>query len=171
MNKRGNIKVNCDFFYTFVHRITNRFSLTKYTSHDCYKCWEIICQFQIRSSKTILKIFKFSLSKSFLSSTIVQISNAPSKKYLLIYWSRSWNQFSGLCCTKSLHSCLTHCDPMASSPPGSSVYGILQKKILEWTTMPSFRGSSWPRDGTCISMCPALAGGFLTTYTTWEAPI
>ena len=33
---------------------------------------------------------------------------------------------------KSLQSCLVLCDPMNSSPPGSSVYGILQTRILEW---------------------------------------
>ena len=33
---------------------------------------------------------------------------------------------------KSLHSCLTRCDPMDCNPPGSSVHGILQARILEW---------------------------------------
>ena len=37
-----------------------------------------------------------------------------------------------LCCAKSLQSCLTPCNPMDSSPPGSSVYTILQARILEW---------------------------------------
>ena len=43
---------------------------------------------------------------------------------------------------KSLQSCLTLCDPMGYSPPGSSVHGILQARILEWVVMPSSRGSS-----------------------------
>ena len=42
--------------------------------------------------------------------------------------------------------CLTLCDPVDRSPPGSSVHGILQAKILEWVTMLSSRGSSRPRD-------------------------
>ena len=33
---------------------------------------------------------------------------------------------------KSLHSCLTLCDPMDCSPPGSSVRGIFQARTLEW---------------------------------------
>ena len=37
-------------------------------------------------------------------------------------------------------SCLTLCDPMDCSPPGSSVHGILQARILEWVTIPSSRG-------------------------------
>ena len=40
-------------------------------------------------------------------------------------------------------------DPMDCSPPGSSVYGLLQARILEWVAMPSSRGSSRPRDRTC----------------------
>ena len=52
---------------------------------------------------------------------------------------------------KSLQSCLTLSDPMDSSPPGSSVHGILQARILEWVAMTSSRGSSQPRDRTLVS--------------------
>ena len=52
---------------------------------------------------------------------------------------------------KSLQSCLTLCKPVDCSPPGSPVHEILQARILEWVAMPSFRGSSGPRDQTCIS--------------------
>ena len=45
-------------------------------------------------------------------------------------------------------SCLTLCDPMDCSLPGSSVHGILQAKILEWVAIPYSRGSSQPRDQT-----------------------
>ena len=47
--------------------------------------------------------------------------------------------------------CLTLCNPMDCSPPGSSVHGILLARILEWVAMPSSRGSSQPRDQTHIS--------------------
>ena len=63
---------------------------------------------------------------------------------------------------QSLQSCPT-CDPMDRSPPGSSVHGILQARLLEWVLMPSFRGSSRPRDGTCLS---CIAGTFFTILTT-----
>ena len=52
---------------------------------------------------------------------------------------------------KWLQSCLTLCDPMDCGPPGSSVHGILQARILEWVAMPSSKGSSQPRDQTCVS--------------------
>ena len=56
-------------------------------------------------------------------------------------------------------SCLTVCEPVDCSPPGSSVHGILQARILEWVIMPSSRGSSQPRDGTQVSR---IAGRFFT---------
>ena len=37
---------------------------------------------------------------------------------------------------KSLQSCLTLCDPMDYAPPGSSVHGIFQARILEWVVLP-----------------------------------
>ena len=37
---------------------------------------------------------------------------------------------------KLLQSCLTLCNPMDCSPPGSSVHGILQARILEWVAQP-----------------------------------
>ena len=45
-------------------------------------------------------------------------------------------------------SCPTLCHPMDCSPPGSSVHGILQARILEWAAMPSSRGSSQSRNRT-----------------------
>ena len=48
---------------------------------------------------------------------------------------------------------------MDCSPSGSSVYGILHIRILEWVAVPSSRGSSRPRDQTC-SFC--IAGEFFT---------
>ena len=59
------------------------------------------------------------------------------------------------------------CDPMDCSPPGSSACGICQARILEWVTMPSSRGSSWPRDWTRVSH---LAGALFTIWTIREAP-
>ena len=51
----------------------------------------------------------------------------------------------------SYQSCLNFCNFIDCSPPGSSVHGILQARILEWVAMPSSRGSSWPRNWTHIS--------------------
>ena len=48
-------------------------------------------------------------------------------------------------------SCLTLCDPTDCSPPGSSVHGISQVRILEWVAISYSRGSSRPRDQTPVS--------------------
>ena len=52
---------------------------------------------------------------------------------------------------ESLQLAPTPYDPMDCSPPGSSVHGILQARILEWVAMPSSRGSSRPKDGISVS--------------------
>ena len=63
-------------------------------------------------------------------------------------------------------SCLVLCNSIDCSPPGSSVYGILKARTLEWVAMPSSRGSSQPRGQTPVS---CIAGGFLTVLATREA--
>ena len=63
---------------------------------------------------------------------------------------------------KLLQLCLTLCDPMDHSLPGSSVHGILQAWILECVAMPSSRESSWPRHGIHVSFVACTAGGFFT---------
>ena len=70
---------------------------------------------------------------------------------------------------KLLESCPTLCDPMDCCPPGSSVHGILQARVLEWVT--NLQG--FPNLGikTVSLMSPALAGEFFTTSATWEAHV
>ena len=63
--------------------------------------------------------------------------------------------------------CPTLCNPMDNSLPGSSVHGILQARILEWVVMPFSRGSSPPRDQTCISSVSCIGRRLLTASTTW----
>ena len=52
---------------------------------------------------------------------------------------------------KSLQLYQTLGYPVDCSPPYSFVHGILQARILEWVVISSSRGSSWPRDQTCLS--------------------
>ena len=70
---------------------------------------------------------------------------------------------------KSLQSCLTLCDPVDCSLPGSSVHGILQARILEWVPMPPPGDFPDPGIEPTFLVSPASAGGFFTTSTTWEA--
>ena len=55
------------------------------------------------------------------------------------------------CCRFITKSCPTLCGPMDCRPPGSSVRGISQARILEWVAISFFRGSSWSRNRTHIS--------------------
>ena len=61
--------------------------------------------------------------------------------------------------------CPTLCDLVDCSPPGSSLHGILQARILGWVAFPFSRGSSQPRDWTQVSH---IAGGFFTSWATRE---
>ena len=65
-------------------------------------------------------------------------------------------------------SCWTLWDPMDCSPPCSSVYGILQARILEWNVIPFSRGCSWPRDWTQVS---CIADRFFTNWASREASL
>ena len=72
-------------------------------------------------------------------------------QYIIIILKSNENYFLNYQLCVCARSCLTLCDPMDCSPPGSSVHGILQARIREWVAVPSSRESSRPRDRTCIS--------------------
>ena len=74
---------------------------------------------------------------------------------------RNEEYLSAISCVHA-QSCLTLCDPMDCSPPGSSVHGIFLARILEWVAMSSSKESSRPRDQTCVSWDSCTAGRFFT---------
>ena len=53
---------------------------------------------------------------------------------VVVYGCESWT-IKKAAAAKSLQSCLTLCDPIDSSPPGSSFPGILQARALEWVAI------------------------------------
>ena len=61
---------------------------------------------------------------------------------------------------QSLSHVRLFCNPMTCSPPGSSVHGISQARILEWVAISFSRASPWLMDWTLVS---CLAGRFFTT--------
>jgi len=65
-----------------------------------------------------------------------------------------------VCCTKLFQSCLTLCDPMGCSPPGSSATGLSRQEYWSGFAMLSSRGSSQPRDQTQVSCI---------SYIVWQA--
>ena len=73
-----------------------------------------------------------------------------------------------VCVSSVAQSCLT-LQPMDYSPPGSSVHGIFQERILGWVAVSSPGDLPDPGIKSTFLASPALAGGFFTTSTTWEA--
>ena len=65
-----------------------------------------------------------------------------------------------------VQSCLTLCNPMNCSPPGSSVYGVSQARMLEWVVTSYSRGASQPTDPTRVS---CIGRQVLYYSATWEA--
>ena len=128
---------------------------TLMNNHLVKSCgYDIIVSFlhpPIYSFVTFLLFTFLTLCKSILKSSnhicksaikpIIKVPN-PSNGRALCSWT---------CHGMALESCLTLCDLMDYSLPGSSVHGILQARILEWVVMPSSRGSSQPRDQTSVS--------------------
>ena len=69
-----------------------------------------------------------------------------------LYWSQVRDQSIFLLLLLPFtQSCLTLCDPMDCSQPGSSVHVIFQARILEWAAVSFSRESSQPRDRTRVS--------------------
>ena len=88
---------------------------------------------------------------------------SQKKKKLKWLWARQVNRVN----QSARHAwVLSHCDLMDCSPPGSSVHGILQARILEWVAMPS---SGYRPDPGMEPMFFA-SPRFFATSTTWEAP-
>ena len=66
-------------------------------------------------------------------------------------------------------SCPTLCDPMDCSPPGSSVHGIFQARILARVAICYARGSCLHRDRTHVSCVSCIERQILYPWATWEA--
>ena len=96
------------------------------------------------SSSLLFSIFPIVSPLQTLGSSVPE-----AKEYL--------HQFSSVA-----QSCLSLCDPMDCSLPGSSVHGILQVRNLERVAFPFSRGSSQPRDQTQVS---CIAGAFWSSIS------
>ena len=87
----------------------------------------------------------------------------PPRKPIYMYM----NTYIPSCIVHSL-LCLTFCDPMDYSPPGSSFHRISQARILEWVAICYSRRPSSPWDQTHIS-CASCIGRWIHHCATWEA--
>ena len=100
-------------------------------------------------------------------AALTLVNPAPSNTYLNFkgLQTEDWLQEASYCICESMsgvsQSAVSDSLPLHGlhRPPGSSVHGILQARILEWVAMPSSRGSFQPRDRTWVS---CIAGRFFT---------
>ena len=74
-------------------------------------------------------------------------------------------------CVLNHFSLVSLCTLMDCGPPGSSVRGILQTRILEWVAMPSSRDLPNPRIEPASLKSPAFTGGFFPASATWEKAV
>ena len=75
-----------------------------------------------------------------------------------------WCVFTAAAAAKSLQSCLTLCDPIDGSPPGSSVHGILQARTLEWVAISTSNAWKWKVKVKLLSHVRLLATPWTTAY-------
>ena len=92
------------------------------------------------------------------SESFVYLSCAVKTARIWVNEVKKWREVAQLC--------LTLCNPMDCSPPGSLVPGIFQARVLEWVAISFSRASSWPRDQTQVS---DIAGRRFTLWATREA--
>ena len=107
-----------------------------------------------------------------LTSQLCATSVLSSASYIAAWLILQNADFFLLPCTYAcvLSRVQLFCDPMDCGPPGSSVYGILQARILEWVVIPFSRGSSQPRDWTRVSCISCIVSWILYHWASWEFP-
>ena len=109
--------------------------------------------------------FHFINGKKWLREWLMPVHKTQSQTPNMVLLSIVCALLLLISCSVASHSFL---DPVDCSPPGSSVHGMSQARILEWVAIPFSRGSSWPRDQTHFSW---IAGRFFTVWATREASV
>ena len=98
-----------------------------------------------------------------LSASVLQMRDV----YILVISVWKWSEIT--------QSCPTLCNPVNCSPPGSSVLGILQPRILEWVAISFSRGTSQPRNRTQVSYIAGRRSEnlwiFCLTHLCWISPV
>ena len=88
----------------------------------------------------------------------------PTISSSVIPISSCLQSFLAAAAAKSLQSCLTLCDPIDSSPPGSAIPGILQARILEWVAISFSNAQKWKVKVKSLSRVQLLATPWTPAY-------
>ena len=91
----------------------------------------------------------------------------------LQYFGHLMQRAAAAAAAKSLHSCLTLCDPMDGSPPGSPVSGILQARTLEWVAISFSNAGKWKVKVKSLSCVRPSATAWNAAYQPlrpWDFP-
>ena len=112
--------------------------------------------------KTNLNNCTFTTYREMHNKSSTEAGRAEAEMYHRVRHTLRMKQREPTCrwrwCSRWVES--SSCDPTDCSPPGSSVHGILQPRILEWVTISFSRGSFPPRNRTWVS---CIAVNSLTT--------
>jgi len=111
----------------------------------------------IRSLTFIIKsIPHFHLQVFFVMTLVYEVYSFSPQTFLKCKEGNGYSEIASWCLgfiflnhqkvSEVAQLCLTLCDPMDSSLPGSTVHGIFQARTMEWVAISFFRGSSQPRD-------------------------
>ena len=119
-----------------------------------YSCNKYLCE---------LKVFQTLFQTLMIPKGIRQRRSLPAWSLYSSNARGGGRTLRSTCVCSVTQSCPALCDPMDCSPPGSSVHGTFQARILEWVASPSSRGSSQPRDWTHVSCVSCI--GRLILYT------
>ena len=121
-------------------------------------------------NKWTVAVINYNFNMAFTSRAM--LSTFPNQLFLEPLWKTIRRFLKNLkiellcCCCLFAKSCPTLCNPMDCSPPGSSVHGILQVRMLKWVAIYFSRGSSQPRDQTQVFW---TAGRLFTFWATRES--
>ena len=114
--------------------------------------------FELRYLTKAVFQYESQVKKSFRDTRV------PCYPFWMIIWASACSNRESE--SEAAQSCQTLCDPVDCSPPGSSIHGILQARILVWVAISFSRGSSPPRDWTQVSH---IAGRWFNLWATREA--
>ena len=128
-------------------------------THTCMVAQRKVINFFMRKNSEYL----FHLSITWQKEGRILKADKRSKRFQKAFYIT--RTLSNVVKVKLAQSCSTLCDPVDCTPPGSSVHGILQARILEWVAISFSRGSSWPRDWTQLS---CTAGRHFNLWATRE---